>query len=256
MEALQKVLLGLPSSEALNSWPNPQGDMDMTVDINELIRGLPDSLEELLTLVKEGNVTQAEVDKAAEALQEQGLTVQVTQEGLERVMVIRGNWLSEATIASLAQYFCVYTQSKVRPKKKYAVYAKEAERQHISFGKKQAGRYYLLSILVGRALSLPSVLPITDTEEAAALGLFWLRYWLNPVLHIDTIPPVDRVVEWIEAVLASHLPLQDTTLEAIQTLIDEHVSRSESVQWLRTLSSLPDHAIPVAPTPVYSRISL
>jgi hypothetical protein len=151
---------------------------------------------------------------------------------------------------------CSFGSSKVRPKKKYAAYSKEAERQHIAFGKKQAMRYFLLSILASRALSLPAVMKIQEAEEAAQLALFWLRYWLNPVLEIENIPQPDRVIEWTAALLAGSAPIQSTTLQALMELIDEHISRSESIQWLKTLSDLPEHSIPAVPTPAYSRISL
>jgi len=105
-------------------------------------------------------------------------------------------------------------------------------------------------------MSLPAAMKIQEAEEAAQLALFWLRYWLNPVMEIENVPLPDRVVEWTAALLAGSSPIEDTTLQALMELIEEHISRSESIQWLKTLSALPDHAIPAVPTPAYSRISL
>ena len=152
MEALQKVLLGLPAAEALTYWPGQEEDMDTSGSFADVLSGLPESLEELLALIKDGHLKQEEVDTAATVLQEQGLVVRNTQSGLERLVLDRGNWLSEAALPLLIDFFlsCSFGTSKVRPKKKYAAYSKEAERQHIAFGKKQAMRYYLLSILASR----------------------------------------------------------------------------------------------------------
>jgi hypothetical protein len=75
---------------------------------------------------------------------------------LETLIVEKGRLISEEQLGTLINYFLQFPfkSEKVKPKKKYTAYLKEAERQGLAFGKKQGMRYYLLSLLLTQYCSI------------------------------------------------------------------------------------------------------
>jgi hypothetical protein len=77
MEALQKVLLGLPTSEALNSWPVFMSvDQDSTSALLEAVSLLPDSSPDVLRLIQQSPLSVGCVELVAKKLMEFNLLVE------------------------------------------------------------------------------------------------------------------------------------------------------------------------------------